>query len=210
MSEFDVLIVPGWKNSGPAHWQTLWQNTHPEYRRVEQKNWNHPVRSHWIEQLELHVQAARKPVILVAHSLGCITVAHWARPTETRVAGALLVAPADVERRKVASELRNFAPVPRKSLPFPSIVVGSTTDLTCSTERAQEFSRSWGSEFVNLGDVGHINVDSGHGLFPQGEALLHSLTRLGLLLRGSAGAPLEGTGNFRNLTELDAYSMPHR
>lgn len=185
MSTYDVLMVPGWKSSGPGHWQTLWQAENPDYQRVEQQNWERPIRTLWVEQLELQVQKATKPVVLVGHGLGCITIVHWARFSENRVLAALLVAPTDAERRRVPHELRNFAPVPRKSMPFPTVVAGSSNDPMCSKERTYEFARSWGSEHLDFGKVGHLNEDSGHGVWSEGAQVLQDLIRLGLLVRNS-------------------------
>ena len=185
MTDFDVLILPGWNGSGESHWQTLWEQQNPHFKRVHQRNWAQPVRSHWVEALETHVQQASKPVILVGHSLGCITISHWARVRETRIAGALLVAPADVERRRAPHPLRNFAPIPRNSLPFPSVVVASSNDPTCSADKARELALSWGSQYVLLNGLGHINADSGLGNWAHGQKILQDLMQLSRLVQKS-------------------------
>jgi predicted alpha/beta hydrolase family esterase len=174
-----VLIVPGWQSSGPAHWQSLWQLDHPEFARVEQSNWSEPDLADWVATLERAIVTARAKPLLVAHSLGCITVAHWAGVhdlgAESRLAGALLVAPADVEESVAAQSLENFAPIPQSRLRFASIVVGSRNDQYASFERAQLFAAAWGSEFVDAGFSGHINTDAGFGPWSAGEALLARL-----------------------------------
>ena len=110
------LIVPGWQGSPDNHWQSHWQRTLPNSARVEQQDWLTPQRQDWVHVLEQAIAAERSPVILIAHSLGCITVAHWAAQASPallrQVRGALLVAPADVERPTCAPVLRNFAPIP--------------------------------------------------------------------------------------------------
>ena len=117
------LIVPGWQGSPDNHWQSHWQRTLPNSARVEQHDWLTPQRQDWVQALEQAIVAEESPVILIAHSLGCITVAHWAAQASPallrRVRGALLVAPADVERPTCAPALRNFAPIPTDALPFP-------------------------------------------------------------------------------------------
>jgi hypothetical protein len=118
--------------------------------------------------------------VLAAHSLACVLVAHLALRSVTarRVAGALLVAPADIEaRRSGLAELASFAPIPRGRLPFPAIVVASRNDPYMTFERAASLADGWGADLVDLGAAGHINVASGHGPWPYG----HELVRL---LRG--------------------------
>lgn len=111
-------------------------------------------------------------MVVVAHSLGCITTTHLPPEVTGRIQGALLVAPADPERRGV---LADFAPVPYQRLPYRSILVASANDPYCPVRTAGAYARAWGSEFVRLNDAGHINVDSGHGHWPLGLALLQSL-----------------------------------
>ncbi len=72
------LIVPGWQGSPEDHWQTHWQNSLPNSARVEQADWLTPRREDWVAALAEAIAADSTPVILIAHSLGCITVAHWA------------------------------------------------------------------------------------------------------------------------------------
>ena len=167
-----VIIVPGWQDSGPGHWQTFWAQTLPNVQRVHQDNWMTPKRRAWVERLTETILAVPGPVVLAAHSLGCIATAHLEGEVLDRIHGALLVAPADPERRGV---LADFAPVPYQRLPYRSIVVASTNDPFCPVRLAGAYARAWGSEFVRLNDAGHINVDSGHGHWPLGLALLRSL-----------------------------------
>ena len=167
-----TLIIPGWRNSGPGHWQTLWEQQLPDASRVQQDDWVSPTRNAWVGAVTRAVLARPDPVLLVAHSLGCIAVAHLPADVLARVHGALLVAPADPERRAV---LCDFAPVPYARLPFRSIVVASTNDPYCPARLAGAYARSWGSTLVKLSDAGHINVASGFGDWPEGLALLQSL-----------------------------------
>lgn len=172
MTSTSIIIVPGWRDSGPGHWQTLWAERLPQARRVVQDDWHTPTRSAWVARLEETVLEQPGPVVIVAHSLGCITTAHMSPEAAARVRGALLVAPADPERRAVLSD---FAPVPYAALPYRSILVASSNDPYCPTRLAGAYARAWGSEFVRLQNAGHINVDSGHGEWPLGRALLQSL-----------------------------------
>ncbi|KQQ53920.1 alpha/beta hydrolase [Pseudomonas sp. Leaf127] len=173
------LIVPGWQGSPDDHWQTHWQNSLPNSARVEQADWLKPRREDWVGELQRTIAAHSSPVILIAHSLGCITVAHWAQlaPLESlrQVQGALLVAPADVERPNCSPALRNFAPIPTDLLPFPTQVVSSDNDPAVSSQRALEMARHWGAEAGFLSQAGHINVKSGHQRWEQGFAYLYRL-----------------------------------
>jgi predicted alpha/beta hydrolase family esterase len=96
------LTVPGLASSGPQHWQTIWENQYPHlFSRVQQENWDWPVKVDWVAQLQKQISELTVPTVLVAHSLGCITVAHWAQEHFSEyIKGALLVAPADAELSK--------------------------------------------------------------------------------------------------------------
>ena len=168
------FIVPGLGSSGPTHWQTYFERQNPDFTRIEQREWDAPDRTEWVETLEQALAGEDlSQVVLIAHSLGCPTVAHWATTYGHRIKGALLVAPADVEAPQFASfPTTGFGPMPMQRLPFPSKIVTSTTDPWVSLARAQQFAEAWGSELVNIGDAGHINTASGHGDWPAGLALL--------------------------------------
>lgn len=172
MTNTSIIIVPGWRDSGPGHWQSLWAERLPNGRRVVQDDWISPTRLAWVGQLEKTVLAAPHPVVIVAHSLGCIATAHLPPEAVERIQGALLVAPADPERRAVFSD---FAPVPCQKLPFRSVLVASSNDPYCPVRLAGAYARAWGSELVRMQDAGHINIESGHGEWPLGMALLQSL-----------------------------------
>jgi predicted alpha/beta hydrolase family esterase len=173
------LIVPGWQGSPDEHWQSHWQRSLPNSQRVEQADWLSPDRAAWVSELNRAIAAQPTPVILIAHSLGCVTVAHWAAnaPVELlrRVRGALLVAPADVERPACPEALKGFAPIPRELLPFPTQLVGSDNDAAASAARAIELARDWGAETAILSGVGHINVKSGHQRWERGFSYLYRL-----------------------------------
>jgi len=174
----NVLLLPGWQNSGEGHWQTLWEAEH-SYQRVEQHDWMRPLRGDWSARLEEVVVDARGSVVLVAHSLGCILTAWWAAHSQHtgKVRGALLVAPGDVERADLAEQIPGWAPIARQRLPFPSVLVGSRDDPYCSFERAEAFAQAWGARFIDAGARGHINAESGLGDWPEGQALLHTLCK---------------------------------
>jgi len=171
------LVLPGLGGSGPAHWQTRWESCLPACARVHQSSWDRPELEAWLVEVDRALEGAVGPVVLVAHSLACVLVAHGARrPAWSRVAAALLVAPADVDSQAhTPPETRGFAPVPVQRLPFPSIVVASHDDPYVAFERARHFAERWGAELVDVGTLGHINADSGLGEWGEGRDLLERL-----------------------------------
>ncbi|WP_202757650.1 RBBP9/YdeN family alpha/beta hydrolase [Delftia acidovorans] len=173
----DVWLLPGWQNSDADHWQSRWEQRHG-YRRLEQNDWDRPLRGDWSARLQETVLDAPRPVVLVAHSLGCILVAWWAAhsPLAARkVRGALLVAPGDTEQPQLREQLPGWSPVMMQRLPFASIVVGSDNDIYCSAQRVQAMADAWGARFVDAGPSGHLNTASGLGDWDSGHALLASL-----------------------------------
>ncbi|MCX8279525.1 alpha/beta hydrolase [Phyllobacterium sp. 0TCS1.6C] len=173
-----TLLIPGYRGSENGHWQRQWLRDDPNAHLVEQDDWNAPTLSQWLHVLEARL-AETPGAVLVAHSLGSILVAHLAgRPSAAHVAGALIVAPADVERMAAADRtFESFAPLPRQKLSFPAIVVASRDDPYMSFNKAKALSEVWGAGFVDLGNAGHINIDSGHGVWPEGHILAGSLVR---------------------------------
>lgn len=176
MQACQVLLLPGWENSGPTHWQSRWEAAHG-YVRVQQHDWERPLRGDWIMQLEEAVLGCTAQAVLVAHSLGCIQVAAWAATSRNtgRVRAALLVAPGDVEREALRPLLPSWSPIERKRLPFSSILVASRDDPYCAFEKAQGLAADWGAKLVDAGPAGHLNADSNLGTWPAGHALLQGL-----------------------------------
>jgi predicted alpha/beta hydrolase family esterase len=157
-----ILIVPGLHNSGPSHWQTWFQSRVPDTWRVEQPDWQRTCLSDWAQRVREEIDGADAPVWIVAHSFGCLAAvtAAFARPEA--ILGALLVAPADPDRFRIPHVLLE------EKLAFPSLVVASETDPWVHIRTARDWAERWGSDFANIGPAGHINVDSGHGPWPEG------------------------------------------
>ena len=169
VSETHILIVPGYTNSGPNHWQTRWERKLSTARRVEQAEWSKPVREDWVARMIEEVNAAEKPVVIVAHSLGVATAIHALPHCTRQIAGAFLVAPPDVANPKIRPKhLMTFGPYPRDPLPFPSLVIASRNDSFGSYEHAGDIANAWGSLLVDAGDAGHINTESSHAPWPEG------------------------------------------
>lgn len=178
--EADILIVPGYTNSGPEHWQSRWQSKLSTARRVEQAEWSKPVREDWVEEVVSAVNRAERPVVLVAHSLGIPAAILGISEFRSRVAGAFLVAPPDVANPAIRPKhLMTFGPYPRDPLPFPSITVASRNDPFCAFDVAEDLAAAWGSLFVDAGEAGHINAEAGYGPWPEGSmAFAQFLARL--------------------------------
>jgi predicted alpha/beta hydrolase family esterase len=176
-NRFSILVQPGYESSGKEHWQTHWENAFG-YKRIEQRDFYHPCRGDWTQEIERYVISAPVKVILVAHSLGCIAVAHWAMGSNltARIGGALLVAPADVDSTEHTPDaIRDFAPIPRRPLPFRSTVIASRNDPFMPFDAAQRLANTWQSRFVDVGLLGHVNADSSLGLWPEGHRELLAL-----------------------------------
>ncbi|MEO5930371.1 MAG: alpha/beta hydrolase [Candidatus Kapaibacterium sp.] len=169
----DLLMVPGLTGSGAGHWQTLWRNANLWWGCVEQRDWDNPEPEEWMKTLDRCVARRNGAVVLVAHSLGCLTVARWAGRYDTsRVAGAVLVAPCDADDPGAPAEIKGFSPMAPVRLPFPSLVIASNDDPWISPATAEELARGWGSRMVSIGEAGHINTASGHGEWPEGLELV--------------------------------------
>jgi predicted alpha/beta hydrolase family esterase len=170
-----ALILPGIGNSDPDHWQSRWEMANPLFMRIQQRDWDHPVCNEWVEVLENTLAAVGANVVLVAHSLACALVAHWAEKTKFLIKGALLVAPPNPDGPNYPKEAVGFSPMPMKSFAFPTIVVASANDPYGSLEFARSAASAWGSRFINIGPAGHINSNSGFGEWNDGFSLFQQL-----------------------------------
>ena len=171
-----VLLLPGWLDSGPGHWQTLWEHEHGDLR-VQQADWQWPRRGDWMARLEEVLLEDERPALLAAHSLGCHLVAAWAAHSRhtARVAGALLVAPPDLDQADAPPQLHGWWPVVRERLPLPAVVLYSEDDPFDRAGAAQSLARAWGVEARSVGQRGHVNGESGLGLWPEARAILFGL-----------------------------------
>lgn len=172
----NYLIVPGLGNSGPEHWQSFLENSGSDFIRIQQQDWEAPACEDWITTIDLEVSKyPLSSVVLIGHSMGCTAIAHWARKYQKEIKGALLVAPSDLEAPVYTFEATGFTPIPQEKFNFKTIVVGSENDEWVSLDRARFFAANWGSEFISLGQAGHINVASGYGDWKEGLEILKKL-----------------------------------
>lgn len=191
-SDVDILIVPGWSGSEEDHWQSRWERNFKTARRVVQEDWYFPQRDQWTARIAEAVAEATRPVVIVAHSLGVVAVAHAARGLEQgKIAGGYLVAPADVDNAQdwpitnghsFEQQAGKFNPLPTEPLPFPAALIASHSDPYCSFERAKAIAEMWGAQLIEAGDSGHVNIASGHGPWPEG------LLQFGVFLKGLPGS----------------------
>jgi len=173
-----TLILPGFHDSDAGHWQSRWEARDETLLRVIQDDWEMPHCADWIARLDQALALTGPDTVLVAHSAGCALVAHWAiGEFSRRVRGALLVAPSDPEAPSFPFGPTGFAPIPLLRLRFRSIVVASSNDPYVTLPRAQAFATAWGSEFVMIGEAGHINSASNLGDWDEGLVLLNSLRK---------------------------------
>jgi predicted alpha/beta hydrolase family esterase len=177
IAETDILVAPGLGNSGPDHWQRRWGRRMANARFIEQDDWANPVLEDWVATIHRAILLATRPVVLIGHSLSVAAIVVTAgRLADTKVRGAFLVSPPDFDSPALPASARSFRP-PTDPLPFPSMVVASTSDPLVSVERAQGFAADWGSDFKLAGDAGHINAASGHGPWPEGLLMFAALMR---------------------------------
>jgi len=169
-----VLLVPGISNSGPDHWQSLWEARHPGVHRVQQRDWDHPVCAEWLTALDDAIRRIDEAPLLVAHSLGCLLVAHWAAQSDRPIHGMLLVAVPDPQGGSFPSEATGFLPVPTTLRARRATVVSSADDPYSSPEFVSRCIDRWNAAHVRLGAKGHINAGSGLGDWPQGWAIVEA------------------------------------
>lgn len=167
-----ILIVPGLNGSSGDHWQSHWLSDHPHSVLVEQADWANPHRLQWLHRLEQAV-LDHPGALIVAHSLGAILAAALATsPVSRLVGGALLVAPADIERTSILhARSYEFGAMPTERLPFPALLVASRNDPYMALVKAESAARAWSVPLIDLGAAGHINVQSGFGRWTRGYAL---------------------------------------
>ncbi|EJL6300429.1 alpha/beta hydrolase [Vibrio cholerae] len=181
MSSFNeslyFVIVPGYTNSGPRHWQSILERKYENIIRVKQKDWNKPDKDEWINGIEETVSQIKGRVFLIGHSCGSIAITQWAEKNNTnKVIGSILVAPADVESEHALDAIKVQRPIPYNKIPFACTVIYSDNDEHLSVERAENFVRSWGCEGILIKGGGHFHTAAGYGEWSYIEKLIESLS----------------------------------
>jgi predicted alpha/beta hydrolase family esterase len=168
-SEADILIIPGLGGSSEDHWQSRWTANLSTARSVSQSDWDRPQLEAWASRITTEALMSASPVVLVAHSLGVLAAVHAAPALKGKVIGGFLVSPPSEKIiREMAQIDPAFLPVPTEPLPFPSVVVASRDDPYVDFAEAEDMAASWGSVISDAGNSGHINIESGHGPWPEG------------------------------------------
>ena len=179
-----ILIVPGLRDDMPDHWQTALAQKLPKTTSVPRMQRDKLSCAAWVTMLESSLSQIDDPVVLVAHSAGCMIVVHWAQQHRRVIKGVLLATPPDFESplpdgypSQEVLQQNGWLPTPRTRLPFPSIVAASTNDPLGRIERVEALAEAWGSRFVNVGNVGHLNPAAGYGAWPRAEEFVRELSR---------------------------------
>lgn len=171
LGNFPTLIVPGLRNSDERHWQSLWQARIPGAKRIQVGDWATPNLAAWREAIKAELDKLDQPAILIAHSFGTLASASIAAEFPEKIAGLLLVAPADPNKFGIAEQL------PQDFLPVPAKVIASSDDPWMTETKAAYWALLWGADYLRLKDVGHINSDSKLGFWADGVAELRGLVR---------------------------------
>lgn len=190
-----LVIVPGLRGHVEDHWQTRLAARRPDAVVVPSFGRDKRDLDGRVADLHSVVSQADGQVTIVAHSAGVLTTLHWARRHSGPIRGALLATPPDLAQLLPAEyptleqlEESGWLPIPRTRLPFPSIVAASSNDALGSVENVRALAAAWGSRFIDVGPVGHLNPASGHGEWPGAEALLHVLAGMADVPVGAPGA----------------------
>lgn len=171
VENFPVLIVPGLRNSDDRHWQSLWQARLPHSKRIHVEDWSTPNLAAWQAGIRTALAQLDQPAVLVAHSFGALASAAIAAEFPDKVAAVFLVAPADPDKFGLAQQL------PQDFLPVPATLIASSDDPWMTEHKAAYWALLWGSDYLRIKQVGHINSDSNLGLWPEGVRQLHQLVR---------------------------------
>ncbi|KAG8154920.1 RBBP9/YdeN family alpha/beta hydrolase [Burkholderia catarinensis] len=177
-----IVIVPGLRDHVTEHWQTLLEAKLSNSISVEPLETDKLSCAARVAALDATLARVDGPVILVAHSAGVMITVHWANKHRREILGALLATPPDLETplphghvSREILEQNGWLPIPRKTLPFPSVIAASRNDPLATFDRVAEFAVDWGSRLVDLGNVGHLNPAAGFGEWPMAEELIHAL-----------------------------------
>lgn len=170
---YTPLIVPGLNNSDERHWQSLWQ-AQLGAERIAVDDWSQADLGKWSRAISRALANLDGPVVLIAHSFGCLasaSVAHQlSAQNADKIAAVLMVAPADPEKFNLVGQL------PAQAQACPSFIVASDNDPWMQASKAQALAQQWGAGFTLLHGCGHINSDSGLGYWQQGVHFLAQLT----------------------------------
>lgn len=167
------VMVPGIGGSGPDHWQSLWEASQPGIIRIAPRSWDVPDLDDWISALENAVGRSPKPPVVICHSLGCLLFAHWRAASSLRVAGAVLTAVPDPAGPAFPEQAKAFGVLPAQGFgDLPVLAVTSTNDPYDPYGRGRAWAEAKGASICPVGPLGHLNVASGVGDWPEGRVIV--------------------------------------
>jgi len=173
---FTYLFLAGYGNSTGEHWQAKWFRKFPGAVWIEQKSWDYPVCEQWVNELDKNIDQIQQPVVIIAHSLGCLTFVEWTnqfpQKCQEKIIGALLVAVPDSDAESFPKDISGYQQTDLDPLPIKSLMIASQNDPYASISRTEFFARHWGSELIWIGKMGHINLSAGFGDWQEGEKYL--------------------------------------
>ena len=182
-ARYDFVLAPGFKNSGPHHWQSEWGALSPIFKRIAQRRWDERAIDLWMSAISRALAKCDKPAILIGHSLGAAAACALPEADQAKVAGLFIVAPPE------PSMFHAEEVIPTTRLYAPALVVASHDDPVMSFSRAQWFAERWGARLVDLGEAGHINCEAGFGLWRGGLDLLAEFVERDVVAQGPAAPP---------------------
>lgn len=183
MTYLTTLIIPGYHGSGDEHWQTWIEQRIDGAKRVEQ-DWDKPILAYWAQNIRRAIDAADGAVWLIAHSFGCLASVAASADRFGKIAGLMLVAPANTSRFTPGGVIQEESDnrhesvhdlLPASILPFATLLIASTDDPWMPHAEARRVAESWGSRFISIGAAGHINAASGYGPWPEGLQIFRQL-----------------------------------
>jgi predicted alpha/beta hydrolase family esterase len=172
VADLDLLFIPESGGLSPDHWIARWSAKLSTARLVPTLD---PLATP--AAIAAAAASAARPVLLIGHSTGAVAAALAAPELAGMdVRAAFLVAPPD-EEALPSLDGGVWPAIPRERLPFPATLVASRTDPWASLRRSQALAQDWGATFIDAGEAGRLDAESGHGPWPDG------LLKLGALLK---------------------------
>ena len=152
-----VLLIPNDHAERDTPWIARLERDLPNCRRLDLGMWENPHRNTWVNKINLAIHRADKPVVLVAHGLGCVALAWWAEFESPAygdpVTAALMLSPPDVDRPGIDPRLARFSSCPRQPLPFESILVADKQSPAPARSTLCTLAQDWGSTFMEVEGV---------------------------------------------------------
>jgi serine hydrolase len=163
VSDLDLLFIPETGAVSPEHWIARWSAKLSTARLVAAAE---PLATR--SGLIAAARLSGRPLLLIGHSTGAVAVALAAEALkDADVRGAFLVAP-PADATLATLDGGAWPSAPRSRLPWPSLLVASDADPWASLRQSQALASDWGADFIDAGDAGRIDADSGHGPWPDG------------------------------------------